>query len=87
MGGERHAPAALSPGKQPGIHDIRGWVGPRASLDGYETSHPPPGFDTRSESLYRLRHPGQTHTHTYVYVCMYVCIHTYTFLQSSVKRA
>ena len=34
VGGQRHAPAALPPGKCPGIDCIRGWVGPRAGLDG-----------------------------------------------------
>ena len=33
-------PAALPPGKRPGIHCLRGWVGPRASLDGCGKSHP-----------------------------------------------
>ena len=34
VGGQRHAPAALLPGKRPGTHCIGGWVGPRAGLDG-----------------------------------------------------
>jgi hypothetical protein len=34
VGGQRHAPAALPPGKWPGTHSIRGWVGLRAGLDG-----------------------------------------------------
>jgi hypothetical protein len=34
VSGQRHAPAALYPrGKDPGIHWIGGWVGPRAGLD------------------------------------------------------
>ena len=33
VGGQRHAPAALPPGKT-GTHCIGGWVGPRAGLDG-----------------------------------------------------
>jgi hypothetical protein len=28
MGGQRHAPAALPPGKGPGTHCAGGWVGP-----------------------------------------------------------
>jgi hypothetical protein len=36
--GQRHAPAALLPGKRPGIHCIGGWVSPRADLDGCEKS-------------------------------------------------
>jgi len=31
--GQRHAPAALPPGKKPGTHCIGGWVGPRAGVD------------------------------------------------------
>ena len=34
VGDQRHAPAALHPGKRPGTHCIEGWVGLRASLDG-----------------------------------------------------
>jgi hypothetical protein len=34
VGGQRHAPAALPPGKRPGTHCIGGWVGSRAGLDG-----------------------------------------------------
>ena len=30
VGGQLHAPAALSQGKRPGIHCTGGWVGPRA---------------------------------------------------------
>jgi len=60
VGGQRDAPATLLPG----THGIGGWVDPRAGLDGYGKSRPPPGFDrspdrpTRSESLYRLSYPG-----------------------------
>jgi hypothetical protein len=45
LGGQRHAPAALPPGKRPGTG---GWVGPRAGLDGCGKSRPPPGFDPRT---------------------------------------
>ena len=34
VGGQRHAPAALPPGKRPGTLCIGGWVGPRAGLNG-----------------------------------------------------
>jgi hypothetical protein len=40
LGGQRHAPAALPPGKRPGTHCIGGWVGPRAGLDGCVKSRP-----------------------------------------------
>ena len=36
VGGQRHAPAALPPGKRPGTHCTGGWVGPRTGLDGCE---------------------------------------------------
>ena len=44
VGGQRHAPAALPPGKRPGTHCIGGLVGPRAGLDGCGKSHPPTGI-------------------------------------------
>ena len=40
VGSQRHAPAALPPGKIPGIHCTGGWVGSRAGLDGYGKSRP-----------------------------------------------
>jgi hypothetical protein len=48
VGGQRHAPAALPPGKRPGIHCIGGRVGPRAGRDGCGKSRPPPGFDPQT---------------------------------------
>ena len=45
VGGQRHAPAALPPGKKPGTQCTEGWVGHRTGLDGCEKSRPPPGFD------------------------------------------
>jgi hypothetical protein len=47
VGGKRHAPAALSPGKRPGTHCTEGWVDSRAGLDGCGKSRPLPGFDPR----------------------------------------
>ena len=34
VGGQRHVPAALPPGKTPDTYCIEGWVSPRAGLDG-----------------------------------------------------
>ena len=34
VGGQRHAPAALSPAKRPVTHCIGGWVDPSAGMDG-----------------------------------------------------
>jgi hypothetical protein len=48
MGGQRHAPATLLPGKRPGTHSKGGCVGPRAGLDGSGKISPPPGFDPRT---------------------------------------
>jgi len=65
VGGQRHAPAALPPGKRPGSHFTGGCVGPRADLDGNGKSRPPPPSGIRSadlpacsEVLYRLSYPG-----------------------------
>jgi len=53
VGGQRHAPAALPPGKRPGSHFTGGCVGPRADLDGNGKSRPPPlpGFGLRAFKL------------------------------------
>jgi hypothetical protein len=60
--GQRHAPAALPPGKKTGTHCIGGWVGPRVGLDGCGKSLPtgilaPDRLD-RSEPISRLLYPG-----------------------------
>jgi len=44
VGGQRHAPAALLPGKRPGTQCIGGWAGPRAGLD--ECGKPRPHQDS-----------------------------------------
>ena len=56
MGGQRHNPAALPPGKRADIHCTGGWVDLRVGLDalGFVTQSRP----SRRESLYRLRYPG-----------------------------
>jgi len=63
MSGQRHAPAALTPGKRPGYHYTEGWLAPRAELDGSGKFRPPTGIrssdrQARSESIYRLRYTG-----------------------------
>jgi hypothetical protein len=40
VGGQRHALAALPPGKGPGIHYIESWMGHRTGLDGCEKPLP-----------------------------------------------
>ena len=62
VGGQRHALAALPPGKRPDSHCIGGWVGPIVSLDGCGKSRPHrdsvPDRPARSELLYRQNYPG-----------------------------
>ena len=48
VGGQRHVPAALQPGKRPGTHCVGDWGSPRAGLVGCGKSPPPPGFDPRT---------------------------------------
>ena len=48
VGGQRHASAALPPGKRPGAHCIGDWVGPRAGLDGCGKSRFRLVFDPRT---------------------------------------
>jgi hypothetical protein len=40
VGGQRHAPATLLPGKKPGTHFIGGWVGLRPVCTGGENLDP-----------------------------------------------
>jgi hypothetical protein len=62
VGGQRHPPAALPPGKRNGTHCTGGWVGSTAGLDKCGKSPPTgirsPDRPARSESLYRLIYPG-----------------------------
>ena len=63
VGGQRHAPAALPPGKRPGTHCTGGWVGRRAGLEGCGKISPPTGIrspdrSARRKPLYRLSYPG-----------------------------
>jgi hypothetical protein len=48
VGAHHHAPAALPPGKRPGIQCTGGWVGPRAGLDSCKKISPPPVIDPRT---------------------------------------
>ena len=40
VGGQRHAPATLPPGKRPGTHEKGGWMGLGAGLTGAENLAP-----------------------------------------------
>jgi hypothetical protein len=45
VGGQRHATAALVPGKRLSTHGTGGWVGCWSGLDGCKIFRPPPAFD------------------------------------------
>ena len=45
---QRHALAALPPGKRPGDKRTGNWVGPRTGLDGNGKSRPTQGLDPRT---------------------------------------
>jgi hypothetical protein len=57
MGGQRHASAALPPGKRHGTNCTGGWVAPGQVWTGAENLAPPLGLDPRTvqpvQSLYR----------------------------------
>jgi len=62
-GSQHHAPASLLPGIRASTHCTGGYIGPRASLDGFRKSRPLTEIRTtgrlaRSESLYRLSYRG-----------------------------
>jgi len=58
LGGQRHIPAILPPGKRPGTHFTGGWMGHRTGLEGRGKSraHQDQSTDRPAcnESLYRL---------------------------------
>jgi hypothetical protein len=77
VGDQRHAPAALPPGKRPGTHCIEGWVGSGPVWTGAENLAPTgilfPDYLARGESLYRLRYPAQSfQSIAYVLLLMHV---------------
>ena len=51
VGDQRHAPAALSPGKRPGTHCTGGWVHTRAALNTGAKPRPHPDSIPRPSSL------------------------------------
>ena len=59
MGGQRHNPTAVLPGKIHGTHCIAGWLVLESAESGpptgIRTSHP----QANSESLYRQQYPGR----------------------------
>ena len=44
VGGQRHFPAALPPGKKPSIHRVGGWVRPQGRPGLVQEISPPPVF-------------------------------------------
>ena len=73
----------LYPWERSVTHCTRGWVGLRAGLVGAENLAPTgiwtPDRPSRSESLYRLDHPGPLNQHTCGRICMFVYIGFKTF--------
>ena len=58
VGGQRHAPAVLPPGKRPGTHCTGGWVDIRAGAENLAPSGiRSPDRPNPSEFLYQLRYP------------------------------
>jgi hypothetical protein len=55
MSGQRHASAALPPGKRTGTHFTGGWVSPRA-VGRVRKISPPPGLDPRTIQLVASRY-------------------------------
>ena len=56
VGGQRHAPAALPPGKTPGTRCIGGWVGLQGRSGRVRKILPQPGFDSRAIQLVASRY-------------------------------
>jgi hypothetical protein len=77
VGGQRHAPAALPPGKRPGTYCTYGWVSPRAGLGrcGKSCSHresiPGPSSPQRIAIPTELSRPAR-----WTPSCTIICTHT-----------
>ena len=71
VGGQRHAPAALHPGKRQNTQCTRGWIGSQAVWTATENLVPTgirfPDRRGRSESLYGLCYHRQNFTLTFTY--------------------
>ena len=73
-GCQRHAPAALPAGKIRYLLYRR--LGGHQSRSGQVRKiSPPPGFDPRGESLYRLRYPS-CHIYKYIYMYTHIYMHS-----------
>ena len=70
MGGQRHAPAALFPGKRPGTHCIGGWLGPKVGAGRVRKITPLLGFDPRAFHMVLLYV-------LYQCVCWFCCVNPY----------
>jgi hypothetical protein len=79
LGGQCHAPATFYPWERPGTHCTGGWVGPRASLDRWRKSLPPPtgtqslDHPAHSQLLYQMSYPTCILVHSQILTIISVC--------------
>ena len=78
LNGQRHAPAALPPGKIPGTHFIWDWLGPRAGLDGCGKSRLHRHSVTLDHTPFRSTY-WSVHTCAYIHTFLQTCKHPYTY--------
>jgi len=78
VGGQRHAPAALPPGKRPGTHCIGGWVGPRAGLE--ECGKSRPNRDSISRPSSSVQVATLTELSRSIILNIYIQTHTHSFV-------
>lgn len=67
VGTQRHASAALTQAKRPGIHCTGSWVGPWAGLDGSIKSHPQREWIPEPANQWRVAKPAE------LYHIRYIC--------------
>lgn len=63
--GQRHAPVSLPALKRPNTQFADGWVGPRASLDGYGESRPHRDWISGPPVSYQVVTPSTLSQRTY----------------------
>jgi hypothetical protein len=87
VGGQRHAPTALSPWKEPGTHCTGGSVGPRTDAENLTpTGTRFPDRPARKEFLYRLSYPAHRIIQDVLPYSSLHSVNIYTFSLNSIIK-
>ena len=82
--GQRHAPAALYPGKIHGTHCIGGWVGPQGRFGRVRKIRPQPEFDPRTVQLVASRYTDRAIPAHQEQRVLYIKTHVHKTISASI---